>query len=153
MKKLIVAILMLALLLPAAALADLPDISGLSHEELLELRDAVSIELKKYEADQRITLDPGIWAIGKDIPSGRWLITPADDQYMNLWYGDVLNESGTNAGYGWDSVNGYNKTMSTKKKKDGSWKDPDYPHSVIINMKEGWYLNNAGTITLTPAED
>ena len=153
MKKIITVVLILSLLLPAAALADLPDISGLSYEELLSLRDEVNLAIMSSDEHQEIILPPGLWAVGKDIPAGRWLVTPLDGQYMNLWYGDVVNESGTNAGYGWDNINGYNKSMSTKKNKDGTWKDIDCPHSVIIKMQEGWYLKNAGTVVLTPEAD
>lgn len=150
MKKLITIILILALLLPAAALADLPDISGLTLDELIQLREMVDEAILASSEYEQIELAPGFWKVGVSFPAGYWTVTPADGQYMNLWYGDVANESETAPGYGWDSVNGYNNTMSTKKNKDGSWKDQDMPHWADINMKEGWYLKNAGTVTLTP---
>ena len=43
MKKLITIILILALALPALALADLPDISGLSFEELTQLKKKLKV--------------------------------------------------------------------------------------------------------------
>ena len=145
-----IALLLVVVLLPVFSLADLPDISGLSYDELLQLRDQVNLAIMNSPEYQEITLPVGLWTVGVDIPAGTWLITPLDGQYLNLWYGDVLNESGTDAGYGWDWVNGYNKTMSTRKNKDGSWKDPDKPHSVTITMKEGWYLRTGGAVVLTP---
>ena len=151
MKKLLCIALIFALLLPCSGLADLPDISGLSYDELLQLREQIEIAIMNFIEQQEIFLPVGLWTVGVDFPAGTWLVTPLDNQYFNLWYGDVLNESGTDAGYGWDWVNGYNQTMSTKKKKDGSWKNPDMPHSVIITMKEGWYLKNSGAVVLTPA--
>ena len=153
MKKLIAITLILTLLLPTAALADLPDISGLSYDELVALRDKIDIAIMESEEHLEIELPPGLWSVGVDFPAGCWLVTPADNQYLNLWYGDVLNESKTGAGWGWDSVNGYNNTMSTKKNRDGSWKDPDYPHFVTIRMQDGWYLKNAGTVILTPGAE
>ena len=149
MKKLISFFLIIALLLPAAALSDLFDISGLSYDELLALRDVVNEAILSSSENETIKLDPGVWAVGIDFPAGVWLVSPLDNQFMHLWYGDKLNDSGTNAGLGWDSVNGYNKMLSTKKAKDGSWKDPDYPHFVKITMREGWYIINGGTVVLT----
>lgn len=146
-------VFLLAILLPVFSFADLPDISNLSYDELLLLRDQVNDAIMNSADHQQIELPPGLWAVGIDFPAGTWLVTPLDDQYMNLWYGDKLNDSKTDAGYGWDSINGYNKTMSTKKKKDGSWKDPDYPHSVVIKMSEGWFLKNNGTVILTRSSD
>lgn len=149
--KRIFAFFCLLVFLPAVSLADLPDLSGLSLDELLELRSLVDVTIKSAEGYQEIELPPGLWAVGVDFPAGTWLVTPLDDQYLNLWYGDVLNESGTDAGAGWDGYNGYNHSFSTKKKKDGSWKDPDYPHFVTLTMKAGWYFKNGGTVILTPA--
>ena len=150
MKKLLAIILILAVLLPAAALADLPDISGLTLDELIQLRDMVNKAIFASEGYKQVEVPPGFWKIGADIPAGYWTISPVDGQYMNLWYGDKANDSETDAGWGWDGVNGYNKTLSTRKNKDGSWKDSDKPHWADINMKEGWYLKNAGTVILTP---
>lgn len=150
MKKLLAVVLIIALFLPASVLADIPDISGLSYDELLQLRDQVNIAIMNSPEYQEITLPVGLWTVGVDFPAGTWLITPLDNQYFNLWYGDVLNESGTDGGYGWDWINGYNQTMSTKKNNDGTWKDPNKPHFVTITMKEGWYLKTGGTVILTP---
>ncbi len=47
MKKLITIILILALILPAAALSDIPDVSGKTDQELKDLISACSIELRE----------------------------------------------------------------------------------------------------------
>lgn len=151
MKKLFALALALLILLSSSALADLPDISGLSLDELLRLRELVDTAIMNSSDYQEISLPAGLWTVGVDFPAGTWLITPLDDQYMALWYGDVLNESGTDAGYGWDIVNGYNDGLSTKKDKNGEWKNPNDPHFVTITMKDGWYLKIGGSVVLTPA--
>jgi len=149
MKRLVTFIVLL-LFVPVVSFADVPDISLLTLEELLVLRDNVNAAIMNSSDYQEIELPVGLWTVGIDFPAGTWLVTPLDDQYLNLWYGDVLNESGTDAGYGWDGINGYTHSFSTKKKKDGSWKDPDYPHFITLTMKEGWYFKNGGTVILTP---
>ena len=78
MKKLISLILILALLIPAAALADLPDISDLSFRELVLLRKTVLYALWECREWQEVTVQPGVWEIGVEIPAGHWTITPAD---------------------------------------------------------------------------
>ena len=74
MKKLITVILILALLLPAAALADLPDISGLSSDELLELNHQIQMLLFSEKLVQGITVEQGKYIIGEDIPAGTYRI-------------------------------------------------------------------------------
>lgn len=149
MKKLF-CLLIALLFVPLVSFADLPDISGLSYDELIELREKINLAIWNCSEWQEVEVPAGVWEVGVDIPAGKWTITPVGPQYMNLWYGDKLNASGTDAGYGWDSVNGYNELLSTKTNKDGSWKDPSYPHYAILTLKDGWFVRNAGTVTFTP---
>ena len=149
MKKLIALLLILALALPALALADLPDISGLSFDELVQLREQVNIAIMQQKEFQNVEVPAGVYEIGKDIPAGHWTITPAPNSYVAFWYGDKLNDSGTDAGYGWDIINGYNGIISTKTNKDGSWKNPNDAHWIDIVLKEGWYIRTGGTIYIS----
>ena len=152
MKKLFIFLLILAMV-PIIALADLPDISGLTYDELVELKNQINLAMWSSSEWQEVEVPIGLWEIGKDIPAGTWRITPIENtNSMHLWYGDVLNESGTDAGYGWDYVNGYNGVLSTKKNKDGSWKYPDDPHFVERPLKEGWYVKNNGPVIFTPPQ-
>ena len=151
MKKFFTFILILAMV-PIIALADLPDISGLTYDELVELKNQINLAMWNSSEWQEVEVPIGLWEIGKDIPAGTWRITPVGNVYMNLWYGDVLNENGTNAGYGWDSVNGYNDVLSTKQNRDGSWKDTDDPHYVELKLQDGWYIKNSATVIFTPPQ-
>lgn len=150
MKKLLAMLLVLAAIVPAAACADLPDISNLSFEELVQLKDQINLAIWNSQEWQEVTVPIGMWKIGEDIPAGHWTITPIPDTYCSLWYGDVVNETGTDVGYGWDFVNGYNSTMSTRVNRDGSWKDPDCPHSVDLVVKDGWYIKTTVPMIFTP---
>jgi len=136
--------------LPFAALADLPDLSGLSFDELVQLKDQINLAIWNSEDWQEVTIPVGMYKIGEDIPAGRWTITPYPDSYCSLWYGDVVNESGTDAGYGWDIINGYVGSVSTRVNKDGSWKDPEKPHFVDLVLKDGWYIKAAVPLIFTP---
>ena len=72
MKKLLIVILILALLLPAAAMADLPDISDLSQDELLQLNHAIQEKLFGQKLSEGIPVPPGAYTIGEDIPAGTY---------------------------------------------------------------------------------
>lgn len=73
MKKLIIFILCVALL-PAAALADLPDLSNLSTDELLEVIRSAQLLLFSSELVNGITVPQGEYIIGEDIPAGTYRI-------------------------------------------------------------------------------
>ena len=77
MKKLITILLILAMILPAAALADLPDLSGLSYDELVQLKDQINLAIWNSQEWQEVTVPPGIYEIGTDIPEGHWSVRPA----------------------------------------------------------------------------
>lgn len=139
MKKLFVIFLIFTILLPAAALADLPDISGLSYDELVQLKDQINLAMWNSEEWQEVTVPAGVWTIGEDIPEGYWTVTPKDC-IMSFWYGDKLNETKTGAGSGWSYDTGVVVTLNGRIKKDGSWKYPDEMHQVSIDMKTGMYV-------------
>ena len=149
MKKLF-CLLIVLLFVPLVSFADVPDISGLTFDELVELREKINLAIWNCSEWQEVVVPAGLWQVGVDIPSGKWTITPVGAQYISFWYGDKINDSGTDAGYGWDFVNGYNSCLSTKKNKDGTWKDPGDPHSVTLILKEGWFVKNAGDVIFTP---
>ena len=74
MKRLIAIILILSMLLPAAALADLPDLSNLSTDELLEVIRSAQLLLFSSELVNGITVPQGEYIIGEDIPAGTYRI-------------------------------------------------------------------------------
>lgn len=148
MKKLIIVALVLALLLPAAALSDLPDISGLSYDELVQLKEQINLAMWKSQEWQEVTVPAGVWEIGKDIPEGHWRITLAfEDQLGYLVYTDRLDEYGKDVTYGWK---GWHGSICNKKHKDGSLRMPEYPEEADIDMKSGMYFINKAPVIFTP---
>ena len=73
MKKLITIILILAML-PVIALADLPDISGLSTDELIELSHQLQLRLFSDQLVNGVKVPPGSYVIGEDIPAGTYRV-------------------------------------------------------------------------------
>ena len=74
MKRLITIILILALTVPAAAMADLPDITELSIEELTELGHLIQERLFSRQLIDGITVHQGTYIIGADIPAGTYRV-------------------------------------------------------------------------------
>jgi len=74
MKKLLTIILTLALILPAISLAELPDISGLTDDELLELQHQIQLKLFSEKLVDGVKVSPGVYMVGKDIPEGEYRI-------------------------------------------------------------------------------
>lgn len=149
MKRFFCLLLASVLLIPSAVLADV-DLSGMSFDELVALRNQVTTALFYSDDWKEIFVPGGFYQVGNGIPAGHWTITPYGESFISVWYGDVANASLTGAGFGWDGVNGWAGTLSTKKNKDGSWKDPGEHHSIDILLSDGWYLSFAGDVIFTP---
>ena len=71
-------VLFVLVLLPVVSLADLPDLSGLSFDELLQIRDQINLAIWNSQQWQEVSVPPGVWEIGVDIPSGHWSVRPAE---------------------------------------------------------------------------
>ena len=88
MKKLITIILALALLLPAASLADLPDISGLTVDELLELNHQIQLRLFSEKLIDGVDVPAGDYIVGEDIPAGTYRMKvgfPSSGGYLTIY--------------------------------------------------------------------
>ena len=73
MKKLI-ALILAALLIPAASLAAVPDISALPEAELLELNRQIQLRLFSQQLVDGVTVPDGVYTVGEDIPAGTYRI-------------------------------------------------------------------------------
>ncbi len=93
MKKLITVILILALALPAVALAELtrpsyniPDISALSEIELRALMHEIQDRLFSEQLVNGVTVPVGKYKIGEDIPAGTYRIETSADNGLVIVY-------------------------------------------------------------------
>jgi len=148
MKKLISTILILAMLLPAAALSDLPDISGLSFDELVQLREQINLAIWNSEEWQEVTVPIGVWKVGEDIPAGEWTLRSAGKgKYGSSYvvYCDRIKESGLEG----DLLNSriYQSVIILGDDNE----DDDEPRSVNITISKGMYLIiDDGPVIFTP---
>ena len=84
MKK-ICALVLALLLIQGAALA--ADLSGMSFDELLALRDQVQRELISRPEWKEVTVPAGTWYIGPEIPEGIYSLYPSTQRgaTVHLW--------------------------------------------------------------------
>lgn len=71
MKK--IALLVFALILSASALAEI-DLSGMTYDELVALKDQINLAIWNSEEWQEVTVPQGRWIVGEDIPAGKWTV-------------------------------------------------------------------------------
>lgn len=145
MKKLITLLLILAML-PVIALADLPDISGLSFDELVQLKDQINLAIWNSQEWQEVTVPAGVWIVGIDIPAGYWEINAIGEDYLYCTYFNELNDLGDGPALG--SV-GRVDMISTRKNKDGTWQNNE-AHVLYLDMKEGMYFKCSHDVVFSP---
>ena len=110
-KRILCAIIILAIpsmmLMSSIAFADSSkgsvdeiDLSGMTYDELLALKDRVNLALWNSKDWQEVTVPQGVWRIGADIPSGHWTIRLTDEgrsSWGSITYSDCLDSSGLEA--------------------------------------------------------
>lgn len=82
------------------------DLSGMSYDELVELKDQINLAIWNSEEWQEVEVPQGIWHVGEDIPAGKWTVkcAPYTSSYMmkeaDISWGESLNDAGT--GISWN---------------------------------------------------
>lgn len=82
------------LALSPSSYADI-DLSGLSYDELVALKDQINLAIWNSEDWQEVEVPMGVWAVGEDIPAGKWTIKaiPGGNAYIKV--GNELKDGGT----------------------------------------------------------
>lgn len=146
MKRLITIILILTLAVPAAALADLPDISNLSYDELVQLKDKINIAMWNSQEWQEVTVPPGVYEIGKDIPAGHWSVRPAKGCGPDY----IIYASGVkDQGHDIDIFAG-SYIMECICDETAPYYSGEYKTSTDINMESGFFVRLDCTMIFSP---
>ena len=98
MKKLVSVLCILALVftLAPAAFAEW-DLSGLTFDDLVALRDQAQRAMWDSADWQEVTVPQGAWQVGPDIPAGKWTIVCGGKNYTSVDVADSLRDNGTKA--------------------------------------------------------
>jgi hypothetical protein len=146
MKRLF-ALLLAALMLAGSAAADPVDLSGLSFDQLVALRDQLNLAIWNSKEWQEVTVPAGVWTVGEDIPIAHWSISVSPDsstQWVSLIYCDLLDKSGLGAGNQFDcNIYSY-QTI-------GGPENDRYPQKISIDLKPNTYIIiEHGSVIFTP---
>lgn len=127
----------LLLLIGTLALAEATeiDLSGMSYEELVALKDKVSKAMWESEDWQEVTVPAGVYVIGEDIPEGHWTIIAPDKQRVSIRWGDSLAEGGRDITYD-GKIYEYESLYSENYRSYS----PGDKTQVDFDMKAGQYL-------------
>lgn len=119
MKKLFSALLAFLMLCTAGASAKTIDLSGMSYDELVALKDQINLALWESEKWEEVTVPQGVYQVGADIPAGHWTIKASEtDSYASAYV-----QCG--------------KTLSASK-KDLEWDDYYASESLVSDKSKGY---------------
>lgn len=144
MKKLF-SLFLTALLFCSSAAADPVDLSGMSFDELVALRDQLNLAIWNSQEWQEVTVPAGIWIVGQDIPAGHWSIRVAakkDFFYVSCF--DALNEIEQRPASGARLVQ--QKIASPGYSAFGEIN----PESTDLILEDGWFFKCNGSVIFTP---
>jgi len=149
MKRFACAFLALTLALVFSCSAESIDLSGMSLQELVALREQIQLAMWETDEWQEVEVPQGVYLIGRDIPEGYWEITACDKQDPYIYYGDTLDASGMSII--WTPGIYYAEGLAGT---DG-WREQNLPgqhvRSVSINLKPDAYLIiKGGAVVFTP---
>lgn len=145
MKKLLSLILVLLVFVSSAVAETMIDLSGMTIDELVALKDQINLAIWNSDEWQEITVPQGVWLVGEDIPAGHWSISCADGYSTGIVLGTKLDETGHDIDvwnsdfYYGDSVkNPNNKVFNANTDKT----------TIDFDLKDGTYviISNASAI-------
>ena len=93
----ILAFVLLITIAPAA-FADV-DLSGMSFDELVALKDQINLALWNSVDWQEVTVPQGLYKVGSDIPAGKWTVKAPVGGYTVVKIGSQVDENGTDVDY------------------------------------------------------
>lgn len=117
------------------ASADTIDLSGLSYDELVALKEKIDIAIWNSKEWQEVEVPKGVWVVGEDIPAGKWTIKAADGITAFIFWGDMLDATGTSISYNakvYESEYLYSETYRYYEKGEAT--------TVTWDLKKGQYF-------------
>lgn len=145
MKKLL-ALLLALVCMAAPAMAEV-DLSGMSYDELVALKDQINLAIWESDEWQEVEVPQGIWVVGEDIPVGKWTIKYTDGvSSTRIVWSDALDASGASLTYSGE-VYEYASLYDPNDK----YYDKGDTTEVTWDLKAGQYLMvEDGIATFTP---
>lgn len=124
-------VLVFALLMIGTLASAEVDLSGMSFDELVALKDKINLAIWNCQEWQEVEVPSGVWRVGEDIPAGHWTISPSGDNYCSFEIGTELSETGKSIDL---LKSDYWYGDGVKKNSDSS------PEQIDYEFKEGEYF-------------
>lgn len=150
MKKIYALILAVVLILaiPTVAFAtsgklDI-DLSKLSYDELVELKDQINLAIWQSEEWEEVEVPHGIWLVGTDIPEGKWTVTVSENCNLRFDIGRELDETGAAL----KSTDHWWRLKSSSRRTFDPASDVE---SITVELQKGTYVSiDEGSVIFTP---
>ena len=119
------------------------DLSGLSFDELVALKDQINRAIWDSDQWQEVEVPQGVWEVGPDIPAGKWTILPKPYAATSIKIGNETKDGGTNVNM---------KISQTIKDKDFQLYSAESDiSSWTVELEDGQYLKvDSGPAIFTP---
>lgn len=144
--KRIITLLLALILCPSFALAQV-DLSGMTYDELVALKDQINLAIWNSAEWQEVEVPYGVWTVGKDIPAGKWEIKVSENAVEAfIKWGDVLDETGLDYSFK-GKITEYELLQSASYQ----YRKTNSTDRVIWDLKEGTYFFvDSGSVIFSP---
>ena len=133
MKRFISIIIILGMLLSSSAWA--VDLGGMSLDELYKLQDEIKSEILSRSQWESVTVKPGFYVVGQDIPEGHWTIRYSKNKYAVVTYFTTTDETGRTPSFIGGAV--YSANIGDPK---GKMADVYSNTEIDLELKANYYL-------------
>ena len=145
MKRFFLFLLLLALVTSAAGASSV-DLSGMTFDELVALREQLNLAIWNSAEWQEVTVPQGIWDVGKDIPAGHGSIrVAAKREFVKVSCFAKLDQYGMNPDY-----SDYIITLEMCSEGYNPFKDTSMPTTVDFKLQDGLFFKCSGDVIFTP---
>ena len=144
MKRLICTLIVI-LLVVSSAMAEV-DLSAMSYDELVSLKDQVQLAIWQSKEWQEVEVPKGVYTVGKDIPAGKWTVLAADGAKCYIKWGDLLEPSGVDVS--WDGSIFVSEILYSPTYRNYDFGDAT---QVTWDLKDGnYFIVESGIAVFTP---
>lgn len=129
----------------ADSVSGLQDLSSMSYSELVSMKNQINLAMWNSQEWQEVTVPPGIWEIGKDIPAGHWTIKPVKG--CGPWYiiyDSSISDDGHDISYSGNTI------MECICDPSSSYYTPEYKTETDIDMENGYFVRLDCSMVFTP---
>ena len=119
------------------------DLSGMSYDELIALKDKINLAIWNSKEWQEVKVPQGVWKVGEDIPAGHWTIEAYDGDWANIKVGTEIDDMGKSV----KRSNRYYYAQVTSETYRSYKPDNDVP-AIDVELIDGDYIEieNASVI-------